>query len=193
MMRSGFIVWIIPQKGDSKIFGIKYPMPLSLLNLDRVERQDFNKDMFQPEKMQEMFTKMLNEKNEFQVINEDNFPLGQYGLENKEGIKAKLGYKAEQFIYELQIPLGENKNYLYQIASLPGDKLKIKFETLESEFGGVPGEGMGRGMKPPVGGAPGGEEEDPKSASGGMRKGEGGKFSRPEPFNYKVELQLRKQ
>jgi len=193
MMRSGFIVWFIPQNSDSKVFGIKYPMPLSLINLGREERQDFNKDMFQPEKMQEMFSKMLNQKNEFQIINEENFPLGQFGLDNKEGIKVKLGYVSERFIYELQVPLRTN-NYSYSIAAQSGEKLKIKFETLESEFEGMPAPGMGRGMRPPGRGTPREEDEkDPKSNRDGKNKDNDGKFTRPEPFNYEVELQLHKQ
>lgn len=193
MMRSGFIVWFIPQNNNSKVFGIKYPMPLSLLNLGREERQDFNKDMFQPEKMQEMFSKMLNQKNEFQIINEENFPLGQFGLDNKKGIKVKLGYASERFIYELQVPLGTN-NYSYRIASQPGEKLKIKFETLESEFEGMPAPGMGRSMKPPGRGTPGEEDEkDIDSSPGDKKRVDNGKFTKPEPFNYLVELQLHKQ
>ncbi len=193
MMRSGFIIWFIPQNDDGKIFGIKYPMPHSMLSLDREERQDFNKDLFKPEKMQSMFSKMLGEKTEFQIINEESFPLGQYGLQNKEGITAKLGYISERFIYELQIPLGTSNNYSNSIASQPGEKLKIKFETLESEFGGMLGDGMGTRMKPPGGSSPNEKEAEGQRADGGKRRKEDGQFSRPEPFNYVVQLQLQKQ
>lgn len=196
MMRSGFIVWFYPENGDGKVFGIKYPMPVSMLNMDDNERQNFNRELFQPEKMNDMFTKMLERKTEFQIINEDNFPLGQYSLQNKEGIKAKLGYKEDRFIYELQVPLETAKKYTYQIASLPGEKLKIKFETLESQFGNLRGGniGMGRGMRPGVGERGEGEGEDEgQRPEGGMKRGEGGRFSRPEPFNYQVEIQLQQQ
>ena len=194
MMRSGFIIWFYPTESDGKIFGIKYPMPVSMINMDDNEREDFNKELFQPDRMNDMFTKMLERKREFQIINEDNFPLGQFDLENKEGIKAKLGYKEDRFIYELQVPLKDAGKYNYEIAALPGEKLKIKFETLESQFGGMRGEGRGIGMRPGGGergvgvGEDEGEDQRPES---GRRRGEGGRFSRPEPFNYEIEIQLQ--
>ncbi len=191
MMRAGFVIWFYPEKSDGKGFGLMYPMPFSMLNLDRDEQQDYNKELFQPDKMNDMFKKMLGEKNEFQIINQDKFPLGQYPLENKEGIKAKLGYNADRFIYELQIPLGTQKKYEYEVASLPGEKLKIQFETLESQNEGTRGEGRGRGMRPHGGERGNGEESEGRRPEGGMRKGEGGHFSRPQPFNYEVEILLQ--
>jgi hypothetical protein len=47
MTRSGFVVWFYPENSDAKIFGVKYPMQVSLL--DKGEKQEFNKDLFRPD------------------------------------------------------------------------------------------------------------------------------------------------
>lgn len=177
MIRSGFITWFIPESGDSKIFGIKFPMQVSLLDKD--ERQEFNKELFRPDELQKQFSKMINGANEFQIINNEKFPLNQYSAENNEGIKVKLGYDADRFVYELQVPIESNENFTYKIAARPGEKVKVKFETLESEFGEMPEAGRGRG------GFGMGQRTDR------MRSGEGPKFTRPEPFNYEVEVTLQ--
>jgi len=195
MTRSGFVVWFYPENNDEKIFGIKFPMQVSLL--DKNEKQEFNKDLFRPDEMQTQFNKMILDANEFQVINEDKYPLNQYSIENNEGIKAKLGINSDRFIYELQVPIESQENYTYKVAVKPGDKVKVEFETLESENDEMPGSGMGKGM-PPGGGGPGdtddsgGNDSQGPQRGGGMRKGESG-FSKPEPFNFTVELQLKKQ
>jgi hypothetical protein len=94
------------------------------------------------------------------------------------------------------VPIESQENYAYKIAAHPGEKVKVEFETLESENDEMPGSGMGKGM-PPGGGEPGDTDESGVNDSqgpqrGGMRKGESG-FSKPQPFNFTVELQLKKQ
>ncbi len=183
MMRSGFIVWFDSNPDESKVFGIKYPMQVSLL--DRDERREFNKEIFRDGDMKNHFVKMIEDAKEFQILNEKYFPLGQLPIENNEGIKVKLGLDSERFIYELQVPIETSKQYQNKIAAGPGEKIKINFETLDYEFDRIP---LG-GMKPPS------EREGMGSQrpQGGMRKGEGKQFEKPEPFNFKIELQLQKQ
>ena len=66
MMRAGFIVWFTPQSGNPETFGIKYPMPPSLLGKD--ERESFNKELYQRGSRDNVFDKMLKEKKELQII-----------------------------------------------------------------------------------------------------------------------------
>ena len=179
IIRSGFITWFIPETGNSKIFGIKFPMQVSLLDKD--ERQEFNKELFRPDEMQKQFSKMINNANEFQIINEDIFPLNQYSVENNEGIKVKLGYDADRFVYELQMPIESHESFAYKIAAQPGEKIKIKFETLDSEFDEMPNAGRGRER----GGFGMGQRTER------MKNEDGPKFTRPEPFNYVVEVTLQ--
>ncbi len=183
MMRSGFIVWFDPNSDESRIFGIKYPMQVSLI--DREERREFNKQIFRDGDMKNHFTKMIEDAKEFQILNENNFPLGQLPIENNEGIKVKLGLDSERFVYELQVPIELSKQYQNRIAARPGEKVKINFETLDYEFDGIPSGGMKpRGEREGFGG---------QRPQGGMRRSEGKQFEKPEPFNFKAEILLQKQ
>jgi hypothetical protein len=183
IMRSGFIVWFDSDYESSKKIGLKYPMQVSMLN--REERQEFNKEIFRVGDMQNHFKKIIEAAKEFQILNEEKFPLGQMSIENNEGIKVKLGFDSERLVYELQIPIESSKQYQNKIAARPGDIVTIDFETLEYEFDMIPSgrmmprndnENMAKGERP----------------GNGMRRGEERKFEKPEPFNLKVELQLQK-
>ncbi len=206
MFRAGFIVWLEPESGDYKTFGIKYPLPGEQNDMPQMQdmngeginregdrRESMNGEGMDRERMprENMFEKMLITQNEFEIVNKDKYPLIALPLVNKDGIEAKLAFHREQFVYELKIPLAGNKQYSFVAGALPGDKLKIKFETeqlerpkMNEDRGGMrmSGEEPGEGE---MGGGRGGRRE-------GMRSG--GRLSgRTAPLNYTVELNLVSQ
>jgi hypothetical protein len=182
--RAGLIVWFEPESGDKNKFGIRYPMmitpstPMQTPEMNRVGGHDANLD--------NIINKMLEQQNEFQIINKDKFPLTALPIVNNEGIEVKLGYRSNQFVYELKVPLATNTNFSYAVDALPGEKIKVKFETEEFSFEGMHGAGGGGGM-PPGGGRHGGAAGRP--GGGGMRPGMGG-ANMSEPLNYTVEINL---
>lgn len=182
--RAGLIVWFEPESGDKNKFGIRYPMMITpstsmqMPEMNRVGGHDANLD--------NIINKMLEQQNEFQIINKDKFPLTALPIVNNEGIEVKLGYRSNQFVYELKVPLATNTNFSYAVDTLPGEKIKIKFETEEFSSESIHGAGGGGGM-PSGGGRHGGAAGRP--GGGGMRPGMGG-ANMLEPLNYTVEINL---
>ncbi len=172
--RAGFITWFIPSGGSENTFGIKYPLPIK--NIPREQMQNLGREMFQQGGLDKIVNMMIEKQNEMQILNSDKYSLSLLSTDNKDGIKAKLGYIEGKFVYELQVPLAVHYDYSFQIASLPGDKMQIKFETEQIESP------AGRGAMMQGGGQIG----------GGMRPGGGNmqRFQMPEPLNYSVDLKL---
>jgi len=181
MTRAGFITWFIPSSGSENTFGIKYPLPIK--NISREQMQNMGREMFQQGGLDKVVNMVLEKQNEIQILNSEKYSLSLLPVENKDGIKVKLGYAEGKFVYELQVPLAVHDDYDFQIAAMPGDKMRIKFETEQAEAGA--GRGAGGGMM--QGGQMGG-------GIGGMRQGGGGgnmqRFQMPEPLNYSIDLKL---
>jgi len=188
MFRTGFIIWFEPENGG-KTIGIKYPMHNISNNNDRMPNSnEIISDRGDPGAF---IDKMLERQNELQVLNEDKYPLTDVPVENDEGIKAKLGYHSDRFIYELQMPLNDSK-YAYKIQALPGEKIKIKFETEQPDRKDFRGE-RGGGMR--MSGGEGGERPGGfggEGRHGGMRSGMNKGERSFEPLNFSVELTLKK-
>lgn len=180
MMRGGFITWFIPASGSENTFGIKYP--LSNKFNPREQLQNFNREMFQQGGGIENLVKMfLDKQNEIQIVNSEKYSLSLLPVENKDGIKAKLGYDEGKFVYELQVPLAVHDDYSFQIAALPGDELKVKLETEQIDMDAARG-AMGGGMQ--RGGAQGGGGQGRGNMTGA------GRFTPSEPLNYTINLKL---
>lgn len=192
LTRAGFITWFIPASGSDNTFGIKYPLPNK--NIPREQMQGMGRELLQQGApgggLDKMVNMMLEKQNEMQIINSDKYSLSLLPLENQDGIKAKLGYTEGKLVYELQVPLAVHNqgDYAFQIASVPGDILQIKFETEQAEAaaGRASGAGMAQG-----GGQMGG------GGMGGMRQGAAGgnmqRFQMTEPLNYSTEVKLAQQ
>ncbi len=188
MTRAGFIVWFEPASGSKNAFGIRYP-----LALDQSESQplpEMNRDGMQGDMIGKMVNKMILEQNEFQIVDKEKFPLTAFPIFSNEGIDVKLGYHSNQFVYELKIPLAKNPQFPFAVDTLPGEKVKIKFETEEVKFENTRGnENMPEGeMRQPRGGA--GGRRGGSGGNGGMRQGMGGRGNSFEPINFTVELKL---
>ncbi|MDP2036894.1 MAG: hypothetical protein Q8L04_05890 [Ignavibacteria bacterium] len=187
MTRAGLITWFIPSSGSENTFGIKYPLPNK--NPPREQMQNMGREMFQQGGqggLDKIVNVMLEKQNEMQILNSDKYSLSLLPIENQDGIKAKLGYVDNKFVYELQVPLAVHSDYAFQIATMPGENMQIKFETEQTEA--AAGRGAGAGMAQGGGGQMGG------GGMGGMRQGAGGgntqRFQMPEPLNYSTEVKL---
>jgi len=191
MFRNGFITWLTPNGDNDKKFGIKFPF--SNKENDAVQSQDMKREMFPPENVEKIITRLLNEQKEFKIINKDKFPLNLLSLENTEGIKLALGYKANNFVYELQIPLASS-NHPTKINSLPGGKVIVYFETEKSEFENTNGRAPESDVTPRGGNQmPGGGQRGSGQRGGGrMRQGTQG-LQNSEPIDYSFNVLLQKQ
>jgi len=193
MFRTGFITWFTPAGENGKAFGIKFP--LSNKDLEGEQPQEMNMENFQRDNgdnsgnIEKRFVQMLNRQKELEIVNKDKFPLNLLSPENKEGIRAKLGYNANRLVYELQVPLTGDGKYSFPVEAVPGEKVNIRFETekidLESSRGSMrEGESMPRGSGQMRGGG--------QRGGGKMRQGMPG-FQNSEPINYSFDVLLQQQ
>lgn len=196
ILRNGFIVWFEPESGNYKPFGIKYP----LVNVfDKPQQpEQFNGTEMPGENVQRNFSKMLENQNEFEVVNEDKYPLLALPLVNKEGIEAKLSISDGRLIYELKVPLAAAKQYSFAAGAMPGEKIKVRFETLqasadkrERSSGFEAGDREGRSPEGGEGDMPRGGARGGRRGEGGMRQGMG-RSGTSDPINYTIDLQLEK-
>lgn len=176
MFAKGFVVWLENEKSDSSI-GIKYP----LHNIVNEAKIMINPEAFQEKGRGMMLKKIIDEQNEIRILNKDNFPVTSIPTSDSSGLTARIGYNNDQFVYELRVPINNNKEKYY-IHAIPGEKILVKFETETPERRNF-GE-RGGGMMQPGGGMgnPGG---DYGSESGG---GDRPHFN---PINFKVEVTLK--
>ncbi len=194
MFRNGFIVWFEPVSGDNKTFGIKYP----LVNImDKQPQMDEStREEMSAQNNQRSFGRMLENQNEFEIVNQDKYPLLALPLVNREGIEAKLSFLDGRLVYELKVPLVVSKQYSIAAGALPGEKIRVRFETLvmNADKRGQRTSGFepsGNGERPPEGEMPRGDARGGRRGEGGMRPGMG-RSGMSEPINYTVDLQLEK-
>jgi hypothetical protein len=204
IMKFGFVVWLEPENGDTKQFGIKYP--IQTMPLDKHEMTKDNPDGLFGENLraapteEKMYNRMLEELQkqiEFQVVDKDDVPITAIPVINREGIKIKIGMEKGMLVYELQIPLKRSSDYSFAVGALPGEKIKVKFETLQPDFSDMKkasGEGFGED-EGSGGGRSSGEQREgsmsQRSGRGGRRHSEGaGSINKSETLDYSVELTL---
>ena len=198
MMRGGFIVWFEPENGDSKTFGIKYPLANSLSGEQQLGEggRGGNREANQEGEgaVNAPFEKLLESQKELEVVNNDKYPLLAMPLENKEGIKVRIGIERGKYIYELRVPLAVSGDYSFTAGAKPGDKIRVRLETqqvnIEKESGEEGGSRSGGGT--PGGIGMGGGRGGGRRGGGGMRPG-GGRSGSSDPINYSAEVRLTSQ
>jgi hypothetical protein len=167
MIRSGITIWIKPFGYDTDVFGIKYPI---VKQADLSEFRGMNRDMMNPANLENIFKSFLEKQNELEIINPDKYPIAAMPIENNMGIKAKLGYSNQNFVYELQIPLMVTDDHQFALGTLPGEDFGIRIEVDEFKFGGM---GQGSGMRQ-------GTNMMPRA------------FQMPEAINHSIDIKLGK-
>jgi uncharacterized membrane protein YgcG len=198
MMRSGFIVWFEPESKDYKTFGIKYPLANTFEDdpASGLKTPDPNREGNQGARPAGGMSleKLLETHKELEVVNQDKYPLLAMPLENKEGIKINIGFKQGKYIYEMKVPLAVSGDYSFVAGAVPGEKIRVRFETQLVNADREEGE---EGAPRHNGGSPGGMG-GMGGGRGGGRRGGGGGNQRPgmgrsgssAPINYSVEVKL---
>lgn len=183
IMQMGFTVWLDPLDSDGQTIGVQYPVKREKEPRPNMQLGDNQEDSRGNLNNEKMFNNLKNMQNEILIVNEDNFPLTAIPTKNIEGIGAEVGNEMNQFIYELRVPLTYNKINAVFLDALPGEEIKVTFETGEiqkperndSEMRGNSGSGMtGRGGR-----------------GGGMRGGGQNRMQAAnDPIDFNVEVKL---
>lgn len=176
ILHNGLTIWLEPEN-DGNYIGIKYPMQKDMREMMQERMNDKkqmpNQDGNFNENAEKMIQEGINTQNEYQIVNNDDYPMNTFPVNSQKNIQIKMGYKNYQFVYEVKIKLDDpNLTALTNIK--PGDKIKVGFVTNQMDMpemgGGRPEQGGG-GMEPPSGGNEGG--------GGGFGGGMGGGGGRP--------------
>ncbi len=186
MLNLGMTLWIIPDNDNIKTVGIRYPLRLDDSDFKSMRRKQ--KEGNDGEYVKKMLKGYQEKHNELQIVNEDNYSLYAYPVNNKSGINIKLGVNMRQLVYEISIPIGENSMSEFTIDLFPGDNLTVGFETSEFQRteGGLGG-GMTAGGRQPSGGMTGGGRPG-MGNRGGMPQGT--MPEKPDPIDIELEVKL---
>ncbi|MFC2134593.1 hypothetical protein ACFLTH_08255 [Bacteroidota bacterium] len=150
ILTMGLTTWLAPEEG--KTLGILYPQKRPPDNIQpRQPRMQTNRGA---EALGRRINNLLTTQTNLQIINEDEFPLYAYPINDPLGFQVSLGFSMGKFVYELRVPYGENRLSPIILDAFSGENLGISFETGELDMtamgqrtdGRNPGSGMrGRG------------------------------------------------
>lgn len=151
IQRLGLTIWIDPQGGTKREFGIRYPLGTTARAMSGMPRMDFPPD---PEDMPSETVPaeigfIRSAKEEPQIV-----PLSEV-----KGVELKLAPSSGRLVYEIRIPLARTEAHPWAVGAAAGQTIGLGFETGTFESPGMPGAGpggMGGGRRPPMGGPPGG-------------------------------------
>lgn len=165
IMRQGLIVWLDPQGGKNKTFGIKYPLGRQGEDQEG-ERMDPG-DMMDEMTREEMMQKLQETMTELEVLGSDEEVLGRMDIEDVRGIEVKMRNAGGTFVYELKVPLASSEEYPFALGVEPGDFIGVGFLSPKLQMlrpsgmrGGGRMPGGGGGMPPGGGGGMGGPGMD---------------------------------
>ena len=184
ILSSGMTVWLYPS--DSKdVIGIQYPVRKSPEDY-RPVLNDRGENMDQTD-INGRIQKLLKVQNELIIVDDNNIGVFSSSPEVEKGFRAKIGYTMNQLVYELKIPLTNNKEFTqFVFKAKPLDVIKVKFDSgkvqnksPENDEGNSRGSGEGMG-----GGRRG------RGGSGGMGPRKGGSSGTNNPIDYEFKVKL---
>jgi len=183
---SGFTVWLDPEGGKKKTFGIRFPLGLQ----ESGEPMKIKESLRDPKKFRALFEDLGSEMEILGPGQDQRVRTLRWAI---EGIEVSAGYSEGRFVYELKLPLARNAAQPYGIGTDPGKQIGLGFETPElnreammSQAKGQRGGGLGgRGG----GGRGGGRGGGKGGGKGGMRPG----GAIPEAFELWTKVALSAQ
>jgi hypothetical protein len=165
LMEMGTTVWLDPEGGKSKGFGVRYP--LGRQPGDRPPTMGGNDRNDQAREMRG------GAQLEMEIVGADEADRMRLPVNNSMGIRVAIARSAEGMVaYELQVPLKKTPEHPYAVAVLPSAHIGLGIEIgsagrqpggNRSDFGGPPG-GPDGGGRPPGNGMPGGQGGPPKGS-----------------------------
>jgi hypothetical protein len=183
--REGLVVWFDNEGGDTKKFGIRYPLPSGKPTRGPGE-----------EGGDELPLGMLPRRddsglasNELEILQGGEDRGRRMTKMEAGGIELRYHFLLDTLFYELKIPLSESGVHPFAVGAKPGTVLGVGIETAawrasdspRQEGGARPDRGSG-GRRGGVGGGGRGRE------GGAMNRGDGG--SRPEPLKVWSTVRL---
>lgn len=205
MIGMGVTVWLEPV--DGKTIGIRYPFQK---DKTAMLRRPGNIDLQTPQMMQQnqqqergadnmlkqRVEQLMMEQRELLIVNEDNYSLYAYPIDEKYGFQVAIGTEMGQIYYELRIPLALNDMAPIVFNAYANDIIELTFETNELDISEKQ-ENASRDSGNSTGGS-GGRGGGGRGGGGGGRGGGGGKGgggmtgsgSSSDPFSITLKITL---
>jgi len=189
IMGMGFTLWFDSAGGKGKKFGIRFPLGLresgmSVRGIQPETRQGISGES--SGRFQELFENSLAE---LEILGPGKHDINRMAISELRAIDIHAGLFNGAFVYELKVPLVQDKDHPYGIGTKPGKKISIGFETPEIKR---PGE-MNKRIRISGGGMRGGGMRGRGMRGGGMKGGDM-RSSRgieiPEPLKMWATVQL---
>jgi len=182
LLSMGLTIWFEPENGEQKI-GLQYPKqrtktsPRNLMgkNRDQNEENDFDVSV----------KTLMQNQNEFSLINENEEVILTSPIEGNNGYNIKIGTQNQQFVYEAKIPIGNNN-----LTQMPIDIYPNEMVTILLESGKIDMESVRRNPETDDGMQTGGGQGSRGGMGGGRGSGKGG-ISRPEASSLDLELEVK--
>jgi len=130
----GLTLWIDKDGGDSKVFGIKFPIGLQdagLLNFQKGSNSDKGNDTKSEDRFSDMFDKM-NSVQEIEIMGVNENDAQRVQLKDATGIDAMIDRINDTFIYRFKIAIKSASGIQYSLGMKnPVGNIGIGFETPE--------------------------------------------------------------
>lgn len=186
VMRQGFTVWFDPAGGNKKTFGIKFPIGMQEMGVQRGmdpnrarEREQSEPD---PERMERALARLTAE---LEILGPGKDEQTRLKVEETKGIDIVLDTSGEMLVYELKVPLLRDEQHPYAVGVEAGDLIGVGLEIPKLDMSAVRKKMGGTGM--PGGGRIGGG----RGGGMGMRGGMGPQM--PRGIKLWLTLQLASQ
>lgn len=181
VISGGFTVWFNTKGNRDKTIGIRYPIGMRGAATPFPERlEGYENKNYPNEQPIESFRKRWEE---FEIIKDKEDISLRIPIDNEVGIEVSYSFYEGTFVYELKLPLNEDKDSPYAIRAGASELIGIGFETGKMENRNRMNRMNRRGFSGGRGGRGG----------GGGRRMNAGNFSRTmEPLRYWIKVELAK-
>ncbi|MFH1312489.1 MAG: hypothetical protein ABIJ00_04610 [Candidatus Eisenbacteria bacterium] len=166
IMARGLTVWLDPEGGKQKSFGIRCPIGAPQEMDDPSQFSKITQD-------RDKFTDMILEKLEssveqLEIIGPTEDDVIRLFPSQLAGLEVRLGHQDGRFLYEVKIPLRSTDQHPYSIGMDEGSYVGLGFETAEIDQDKMR---EATGGKMPRGAVPGGDMPGRGPGGGGKRGG----------------------
>jgi hypothetical protein len=184
VLRMGLTIWLSPEGGKKKQFGIHYPIGLMGSGMPIREIMPSRSPDAEDQSYDRMEELIIRSLFELEILGPEKEDVERMHVNQALGLEVKVGRAGGLMVYELKVPRIRDENHPYGLDTTMNESWVCGFETGEIEFnqmqsgmGSRMGGGMRGGGRGRMGGGRGRGGGGPPV--GGMRGG--GMMERPEP------------
>jgi len=195
MMVVGFTVWFDPDGGKDKVLGVQFPLGAQLQGMGPGSMGPMagrGQGGWDEEESRSRFQEAIESMDELVILGPGKDERHPRVMGEAYGIEVGIGMSGGTAVYELRMPLVESEAHRYAIGAHPGDRIGVRLETGQFDFGAMRG-GRPSGPRGGVGGEPPGGMGGRGGGMGGGRMGggrRGGHPSPPEPLDLYAKVEL---